>query len=86
MWWVRGLACEMKSVLSINGDVAYVNGWGFPQNQAGSQVATVPFEEGLAKYGREQGWPHLDPGDHRRRADGQDAQLEGRLSCLRPRW
>ena len=29
VWWVRGLACEMKSVLSIDGDVAYVNGWGF---------------------------------------------------------
>jgi outer membrane protein assembly factor BamB len=50
VWWVRGLACEMKSVLSITGDVAYVNGWGFPQNQAGSQVPTVPFDEGLAKY------------------------------------
>jgi outer membrane protein assembly factor BamB len=50
IWWVRGLACEMKSVLSIQGDVAYVNGWGFPQNQAGSQVPTVPFAEGLAKY------------------------------------
>ena len=50
VWWVRGLACEMKSVLSIDGDVAYVNGWGFPQNQAGSQVPTVPFAEGLAKY------------------------------------
>jgi outer membrane protein assembly factor BamB len=50
VWWVRGLACEMKSVLSINGDVAYVNGWGFSQNQAGSQIPTVPFEEGLAKY------------------------------------
>ena len=50
VWWVRGLACEMKSVLSIEDDVAYVNGWGFPQNQAGSQVPTVPFAEGLAKY------------------------------------
>jgi outer membrane protein assembly factor BamB len=50
VWWVRGLACEMKSVLSINGDVAYVNGWGFSQNQAGTQIPTVPFEEGLAKY------------------------------------
>jgi outer membrane protein assembly factor BamB len=52
VWWVRGLACEMKSVLSIEGDVAYVNGWGFPQNQAGAQVPTVPFAEGLARYDR----------------------------------
>jgi outer membrane protein assembly factor BamB len=50
IWWARGLACEMKSVVSIDGDTAYVNGWGFPQNQPGAQVATVTFEEGLAKY------------------------------------
>jgi outer membrane protein assembly factor BamB len=52
LWWVRGLACEMKSVLSIDDDVVYVNGWGFPQNQPGAQVATVSFEEGLARYDR----------------------------------
>ena len=34
----------------------------------------------------EQRWPHRDNGDYGRRADGQDAQLEGRLSSLRPRW
>jgi outer membrane protein assembly factor BamB len=50
IWWVRGLACEMKSVASIDGDTLYVNGWGFPQNQPGQQVPTVPFAEGLARY------------------------------------
>jgi outer membrane protein assembly factor BamB len=50
IWWVRGLACEMKSVVSLDGDTLYVNGWGFPQNQPGQQVATVAFEEGLARY------------------------------------
>ena len=50
VWWVRGLACEMKSVMSLDGDTAYVNGWGFPQNQPGQQVATVSFEEGLKRY------------------------------------
>lgn len=50
IWWVRGLACEMKSVASLDGDTLYVNGWGFPQNQPGQQVPTVPFEEGLARY------------------------------------
>jgi outer membrane protein assembly factor BamB len=50
VWWVRGLACEMKSVVSIEGDTAYINGWGFPQNQVGQQVPTVPFEEGLKIY------------------------------------
>ena len=29
LWWVRGLACEMKSVASIDDDTLYVNGWGF---------------------------------------------------------
>jgi outer membrane protein assembly factor BamB len=50
VWWVRGLACEMKSVASVDGDTLYINGWGFPQNQPGRQVATVPFAEGLKRY------------------------------------
>ncbi|OFW05731.1 MAG: hypothetical protein A3H96_11805 [Acidobacteria bacterium RIFCSPLOWO2_02_FULL_67_36] len=50
VWWVRGLACEMKSVASLDGDTLYINGWGFPQNQPGAHVATVPFEDGLKRY------------------------------------
>ena len=50
VWWVRGLACEMKSVLSIDGGVGYVNGWGFPQNQPGQQVPSISWEEGLKRY------------------------------------
>ena len=50
LWWVRGLACEMKSVASLDGQTLYVNGWGFPQNQPGRQVATVSFDEGLKRY------------------------------------
>ena len=50
VWWVRGLACEMKSVVSMDGDTLYVNGWGFAQNQPGTQIPTVPFAEGLARY------------------------------------
>ena len=53
VWWVRGLACEMKSVASIDGDTAYVNGWGFPQNQPGQQVPTVSFDEGLKRLRQE---------------------------------
>ena len=49
IWWVRGLACEMKSVASIDDDTLYVNGWGFGQNQAGTQIATVDFAEGLKR-------------------------------------
>jgi outer membrane protein assembly factor BamB len=50
VWWVRGLACEMKSVASIEGDTAWINGWGFPQNQVGQQIPTIPFAEGLKVY------------------------------------
>ena len=50
LWWVRGLACEMKSVASIDGTTLYVNGWGFGQNQAGTQIPTVDFAGGLKIY------------------------------------
>ncbi len=50
VWWVRGLACEMKSVASVDGTTLYVNGWGFSQNQPGTQIPTVSFEEGLKRY------------------------------------
>jgi outer membrane protein assembly factor BamB len=50
LWWVRGLACEMKSVASIDADTLYVNGWGFGQNQAGTQIPTIPWEEGLKRF------------------------------------
>jgi outer membrane protein assembly factor BamB len=50
VWWVRGLACEMKSIASNDGEYLYINGWGFPQNQPGQQLATIPFNEGLARY------------------------------------
>ncbi|MBS1790300.1 MAG: PQQ-binding-like beta-propeller repeat protein [Acidobacteria bacterium] len=50
VWWVRGLACEMKSVASYDNEYLYINGWGFPLNQPGRQIPTVSFEEGLKKY------------------------------------
>jgi len=50
VWWVRGLACEMKSIASHDSEYLYINGWGFPQNQPGQQVKTIAFEEALPKY------------------------------------
>jgi outer membrane protein assembly factor BamB len=50
LWWVRGLACEMKSAASIDHDTLYINGWGFGANQAGTQVPTVDFAEGLKRF------------------------------------
>lgn len=54
VWWVRGLACEMKSVASIEGDTAWINGWGFSQNQPGTQIPTISWEEGLKVYDKNQ--------------------------------
>ena len=53
VWWVRGLACEMKSIASHDSEYLYINGWGFPQNQPGQQVKTTTFEEGLAAYDKD---------------------------------
>jgi outer membrane protein assembly factor BamB len=50
VWWVRGLACEMKSIASSDGEYLYINGWGFPQNQPGAHVTTIPWEVALPKY------------------------------------
>ncbi len=47
---MRGLACEMKSIASHDHEYLYINGWGFPQNQPGQQVDTIPFNDALAKY------------------------------------
>ena len=53
VWWVRGLACEMKSIASHDSEYLYINGWGFPQNQPGQQVKTISFEEALAAYDKD---------------------------------
>ena len=53
VWWVRGLACEMKSIASHDDEYLYINGWGFPQNQPGQQIPTISFEEGLAAYDKD---------------------------------
>jgi len=53
VWWVRGLACEMKSIASQDGEYLYINGWGFPQNQPGQQIPTISFDEALARYDKD---------------------------------
>jgi outer membrane protein assembly factor BamB len=50
VWWVRGLACEMKSIASNDGEYLYINGWGFPTNQPGQQVKTIAFDEALPRF------------------------------------
>jgi len=53
VWWVRGLACEMKSIASYDDEYLYINGWGFPQNQPGQQIETVPFDDALQRYDKD---------------------------------
>jgi outer membrane protein assembly factor BamB len=53
VWWVRGLACEMKSIASSDGEYLYINGWGFPQNQPGQQVPTISWEEALPRFDKD---------------------------------
>ena len=53
VWWVRGLACEMKSIASHDAEYLYINGWGFPQNQPWQQVKTISWEEALPKYDKD---------------------------------
>lgn len=53
VWWVRGLACEMKSIASHDSEYLYINGWGFPQNQPGQQVKTISFEDALAAHDKD---------------------------------
>ena len=95
LWFVRGLACEMKSVASIDDDTLYINGWGFGANQAGTQIATVDFKEGLARLdknkdgviGRDEMTAHT-PADRMERMlkpesgfDAFDGNRDGRLDA-----
>jgi len=47
VWFIHGLASEMKSVPVIDGDTIYINGYNAPENDPGKQVAIAPFEEVL---------------------------------------
>ena len=95
LWYVRGLACEMKSVASIDDDTLYINGWGFGQNQAGTQIPTVDFQTGLARLdankdgliGRDEMTAHT-PADRMERMlkpeagfDAFDGNRDGRLDA-----
>lgn len=49
LWWVGGLSFEMKSTPVIKGDTLYINGFGAPENNPGSQVQVMTTEEAFAK-------------------------------------
>jgi len=49
VWYMHGLASEMKSVPVIDGNTIYINGYNTPENDPGKQIAIAPFEEVLKK-------------------------------------
>lgn len=50
LWFIHGLASEMKSVPVIDGDTILINGYNMPENDPGRQVALPPFADVLAKH------------------------------------
>ena len=50
VWWVNGLASEMKSVPVLDGDTVYINGYNSPFNDPGRHIEIPSFAEALAKY------------------------------------
>ena len=49
VWFVHGLASEMKSVPVIDGDTILISGYNMPENDPGRQVALPPFADVIAK-------------------------------------
>jgi outer membrane protein assembly factor BamB len=49
VWFMHGLASEMKSVPIIEGGAIFISGYNTPENDPGKQVAVAPFEEVLKK-------------------------------------
>jgi outer membrane protein assembly factor BamB len=50
VWWVNGLASEMKSVPVLDGDTIYINGFNSPFNDPGKHIEIPSFADALAKY------------------------------------
>ena len=50
VWWVNGLASEMKSVTVLDGDTIYINGFNSGFNDPGKHVEIPAFADASAKY------------------------------------
>ncbi len=53
LWWVGGLCFEMKSTPFLTGNIAYVNGFGSPQNEADQNFEIAEFAKALASQDRD---------------------------------
>ena len=84
IWWVRGLSFELKSTPVVGGDTLYINGFGSPENQPGSQKPVPSFEEIAARYAQPGGrlmLASLPKGESRSWAD-----LDGDGEVSRSEW
>jgi outer membrane protein assembly factor BamB len=50
VWWVNGLASEMKSVPVLDGGTIYINGFNSSFNDPGKHIAIPSFVDALAQY------------------------------------
>jgi len=50
VWWVNGLASEMKSVPVLDGGTIYISGFNTPFNDPGKHIEIPQFADALAKY------------------------------------
>jgi outer membrane protein assembly factor BamB len=53
LWWVTGLSFEMKSTPVLADGIVYINGYGAPENQPGTNVAAPSFAEALASQDKD---------------------------------
>ena len=50
VWWVNGLASEIKSTPVLDGETIYINGFDSPYNDPGRHIEVPPFREMLGKW------------------------------------
>ena len=50
LWWVTGMAWQLKSVPIVDGDTIYINGWEIGGDPGQEKPPPAPFAEVLAKY------------------------------------
>jgi outer membrane protein assembly factor BamB len=91
LWWVGGLSFEMKSTPVIKDDVVFVNGFGAPENNPGSQVAILTTADAFkgdanadGKLSREEMPP--DNKNHAARMGVAVADLDGDRMLSRDEW
>ena len=91
LWWVGGLSFELKSTPVIKDNVLFINGFGAPENNPGSQVAIMTTEaafkadaNGDGKLARDE--MPADNKNHAARMGVAVADLDGDRMLSRDEW